>query len=303
MLLLAAELNASAAPDTFSGSSEIAGPTAEQPSPTVVPSSAGAITTAPAPAVRPPRLPPPAPRKPGELLLTGGVQHSDSLPSFDERFRPGKQYLPLEGLVEQRKTGIWYKIPPWMAAHIWHSETRTEYYWQDLTTGKVKDQPYTLTARADQSQGWQTDARGDIWQYSAVPFVTKTDGDYDFTVHFVTLMEPVEITENRFVKRSRAVQIEVGKRDNVIRKVEQDEQIHIFTPISDGVLRCEDSSKVFDMDGNAIRLEKAYEVQVRTQDYAPVDIVRGMNVKANFYVYLTEHGMSDLIPGMMAIPQ
>lgn len=245
------------------------------------------------PNVRPPRK---------ELLLQGGVQHSESLPSFDERFRPGKTYLPLEGIVEQRTTGLWYKIPPWMAAHIWHSETRTEYYWEDLVTGQVRQRPYTITARADQSQGWQTDARGDIWQYSAVPFVTRTEGDDDYTVHFVTLMEPVEVTDSRFIKRSRATQIEVAKKDNVIRKVEQDEQIHIFTPISDGVLRCEDSSKVFDMDGNPIRLEKAYEVQVRTQPYRPVETIRGMNVRENFYQYLKEHQMADLIPVEKAGP-
>lgn len=246
----------------------------------------------------------PAPiKKPGHLLLTGGVQHSDSLPSFDEHYRPGNQYVPLEGRVEQRKTGLWYKIPPWMAAHIWHSETRTEFYWEDLKTGQIKERLYTITARADQSQGWQTDAKGDVWQYSAVPFVTRTEGDDDYTIHFVTVMEPVELSENRFVKRSRATQIEVGKRDNIIRKVEQDEQIHVFSPISDGVLRCEDSSKVFDIDGNPIRLEKAYEIQVRMKSYSPVDNVRGMDVRSSFQAYLAEHGMADLIPPEKAGPR
>lgn len=238
-----------------------------------------------------------------ELLLTGGVQHSETLPAFDDRFRPGKKYIPLEGLIEQRKQGIWYRIPSWMAARIWHSEKRTEYYWEDLRTGQVKDQPYTLTARADQSQGWQTDARGDIWQYSAVPFITRTEGDDDFTIHYVTVMEPVETTGNRFVKRSRAVQMEVGKGDNIIRKIEQDEQLHVFIPMSDGVLRCEDSSKVFDMNGRPIRLEKAYEVQVRTQPYSPVNLNRGMDVRGMFYQYLRDQGRSDLIPDIQRRPR
>lgn len=236
-----------------------------------------------------------APKK-KELLLTGGVEHSEKLPSFDERYRPGNQYVPLEGTIAERSVGVWYRIPKWMAAHIWYSEKRTEYYWEDLRTGKIKQEPFTWAARAQQSQGWQTDAKGDIWQYSAVPFITRTDGDDDFTIHLVSSMEPVETTPDRFVKRSRAVQIDVGKKDNIIRKVEQDEQIHIFAPIKDGVLRCDDSSKVFDMDGNPIRVEKAFEVQVRSEPYTPVNFNRGMNVRANFYHYLTEQGLTDLIP-------
>lgn len=234
------------------------------------------------------------------LVLTGGVEHSEKLPSFDERYRPGNQYTPLEGTIAERSVGVWYRIPKWMAAHIWCSEKRTEYYWEDLRTGKIKDAPFTFLARAQQSQGWQTDAKGDIWQYSAVPFITRTDGVDEFTIHLVSSMEPVETTSDRFVKRSRAVQIDVGMNDNVIRKVEQDEQIHIFAPIKDGVLRCDDSSKVFDMDGNPIRIEKAFEVQVRSQPYVPVNFNRGMDMRASFYHYLTEQGLTDLIPDQPA---
>ncbi|MBY0546197.1 MAG: hypothetical protein K2W95_02840 [Candidatus Obscuribacterales bacterium] len=234
------------------------------------------------------------------LVLTGGVEHSEKLPSFDERYRPGNKYIPLEGTIADRNVGIWYRIPKWMAAHIWGSEKRTEYYWEDLRTGKIRQEPFTFLARAQQSQGWQTDAKGDIWQYSAVPFITRTEGVDEFTIHLVSSMEPVETTPDRFVKRSRAVQIDVGVKDNVIRKVEQDEQIHIFAPIRDGVLRCDDSSKVFDMDGNPIRIEKAFEVQVRSQPYVPVNFNRGMDMRASFYHYLTEQGLTNLIPDQPA---
>lgn len=243
-----------------------------------------------------------APPAKKELMLSGGIEHSEKLPSFDERYRPGKAYTPLEGTIQEGQSGVWYKIPAWMAARRWHSEKRTEYYWEDLRTGKVRRDPITLTVRADQAQGWQTDSAGNIWQYSAVPFVSKTENDDEFTAHLISVMEPVEVADGRFVKRSRSVQIDVGKSDNLIRKVEQDEQIHVFTPMQDGLIRCDDSSKVFDMDGNPLRIEKAFEVQTRVTPYSPIATNNGMDVREAFSRYLVEHGMPNLVPPVPHVP-
>jgi len=231
-------------------------------------------------------------------FLRGSVEHQESMPAVQDDLQPGKTYQ--EANVEQViPADKWYRVPDWLAGD-WHNDTRTNYYWQDLTTGDIDHSVKDIVSRGDETIGWQPDRDGNIWQYQSAPYSHRTEGEDTYVVHQIKSYEPVEMQENKFVDRSVSVQINVKRRTGKILWVAQVEQLHIYTPMSPTEVRREDSSKVFDMNGQPLRLEKAYEIETQTTKFRPVNFYHGKNVKQLFADWLATNGMNDLIPAQTA---
>lgn len=166
------------------------------------------------------------------------IEHHDTVAPVESSLQPGdifdKKNLP-KGVSEQTLND-WYEIPSWLAGK-WHKETQTDYYRYDYLNKTTDDTRHTREARSDGTWGTQQGLGGHIWQYDAVPYSQTVDGAAETIVQIVRVSESLECSEDRFVKRSIDTQLRVDKETGKIQTVETGEEITIFTPESDTMLK------------------------------------------------------------------
>jgi len=219
-------------------------------------------------------------------LLTGGVEHSETLEPLDSALAPGQVFDP-DKLPEAESEGAnnWYKIPDWLAG-TWHKDTQTDYYRYNYKTNLVDTTTRTETAKADGTWGTQQDKDGAIWQFDPAPFNATVDGGDQFIVQLVRTSDPVEISDKKFVRRSVDTQIRVAKANGVIEMVESGEQITTYTPEGDDLIKRETSAKVFDPSGQPVLLGKSFAYEKRIAVFIPQNTYKGRDMKLLFQQFL-----------------
>jgi hypothetical protein len=236
----------------------------------------------------------PATAAPAPKMLTGGVEHSQSLPPVDPRFRPGVPYDA--NLIPQMQPGNqWYWIPDWFAGS-WHSERSFTLASYDLKTGDKKKLRDPHVSISDEVRGFQRDSHGIVWQYKSAPYRRTVDHDGMFEIQLVKVNEPVEVTQDHVIARYVGTNIEVDRATNRIKRVWQGESIQEYYPISPVEVRCNASVQQFGADGKPVWLEKVSKASTRTQPFMPIDIYQGRDLRPMFKDFLTALGHADLVP-------
>jgi hypothetical protein len=221
------------------------------------------------------------------LMLQAQVEHSERLQPVSNALAPGEVYDPrnLPTLPDSSAANHWYKVPRWLAGK-WHKDSQTDYYRYDYTAKQTDTTTRVTEARGDGIWGTQIDDQGQIWQFNPAPFVTTLDGGDQTVVQIVTISEPVEDTDQYFVRRSVDTQIKVDKASNVIKAVESGEQITAYVAEENGLIKRESSSKVFDRFGQPLVLGKSFSYEKRIADFAPQDNYQGKDLRAMFQEFL-----------------
>ena len=81
-----------------------------------------------------------------------------------------------------------------------------------------------------------------------------------------------------------------------IKSVKQAEEIEVFTPVEDGLVRAKGSLKIFSRDGDPELLEKTDMLVKRTAKFEEKDRAGDLDLKPLFREFLTKTGRPDLLP-------
>src|SRR5262249_29648019 len=154
-------------------------------------------------------------------------------------------------------------IPTWLSGS-WHKETQTDYFRYNYLDNTADHTPRVQRAVSDGVWGTQQDSKGNVWQFDPVPYSDIVDGGEDTIVQIIRAVEPLEISDQRFVRRSINTQLRVDRASGKIKSAETGEQITVFTPESDVLLKRQTSSKVFDHTGKALLRGKSLAYETRT---------------------------------------
>lgn len=213
------------------------------------------------------------------------VAHSEYMPALDKSLAPGQVFEESKLPGGGSPANSWYSIPVWLAG-TWHKETQTDYYLYNFVTGVTDNQPKTEIARSNGVWGTQVDKSGTIWQYNPAPYSDTVDGGTDWIIQNIRKSEPLESNNARFVKRTVDTQLRVNKSTGRILSVETGEQITTYTPLMDGTVRRDGSSKVFGTDGRPLMLAKSVTFEQRVAGFKPNDTYRGLDMKRLFRDFL-----------------
>lgn len=226
-------------------------------------------------------------------VLKAEINHSEVADPIEAKLLPGQIFdeanLPAGASGD---TNNWYRIPKWLAG-TWNKESQTNSYSLNYATKQEDTTSHTVVARGKGVWGTQTDIKGEIWEFNPAPYVDTVDGGSDTIVQLIRSTEPLDASEDVFVKSTVDTQLRVDKATGRIKSAQTAEQISTYTLDSPGVLKRETSSKIFAHDGKPVMLARSVAFETKVADYAPRDTIEGKNVKALFQEYLEENKISD----------
>jgi hypothetical protein len=222
-------------------------------------------------------------------MLVGEVEHADSVQPVEENLRPGNTFSKAALPGQGNSGNTWYRIPTWLGG-VWHKEEQTNYYRYSYADGSTDNTSRTQVARSDGRWGMQKDRSGAIWQYDPVPYNESIDAGDISIVQIVRTCEPIEVSEERFVKRSIVTELRTDKATGKIVGVETGEEISYFVPQSDILVKRMTSSKVFDKDGKPILLGRSCSYETKLTGFQEEDFYRGKDMRVLFQQFLKMSG-------------
>ena len=166
-----------------------------------------------------------------------------------------------------------------MAGGCWHKDTQTDYYRYNYATRQTDITTRVEEAKSDGIWGTQIDDQGQIWQFDTAPFVTSVDAGEQIVLQIVKTSEPVEVSDSHFVRRTVDTQVRIDKATNTISSVETGEQFSSYLPESEGLIKRESSSKVFDRFGQAVVLGKSFSYEQKTEAFVPQNFYQGQDLR------------------------
>jgi hypothetical protein len=228
--------------------------------------------------------------------LTAEVEHSEFGQPVEGNLQPGdifdRSHLPGHA---GKSMSDWYRIPTWLGG-TWHKESQTDYFRYNYLDNTADTTARVQRASSDGVWGIQQDNSGKLWQFDPVPYTDMVDSGDETIVQIIRLVEPLESTGDRFVRRSMSTQLRVDKLTGKIKTVETGEQITVITPESNVLIKRQTSSKVFDHTGKPLLRGKSFAYETRTGPFTPRDFYRGQNMKELFSDFLKMFGATAMLP-------
>ena len=226
-------------------------------------------------------------------IASGQVEHSERMPPVSPSLAPGEQLD--RSALPSVKAGVsvnhWYKVPNWLAGR-WHKDTQTDYYRYNYATHQTDVTTRVEEAKSDGIWGTQIDDQGQIWQFDTAPFVTSVDAGDQTVLQIVKTSEPVEVSDSHFVRRTVDTQVRIDKATNTISSVETGEQFSSYLPESEGLIKRESSSKVFDRFGQAVVLGKSFSYEQKTEAFVPQNFYQGQDLRPLFKQFIDSQKQS-----------
>jgi hypothetical protein len=228
--------------------------------------------------------------------LTAEIELSDTAQPVEGNLRPG-DIFDRSHLPSRSGSSItdWYRIPKWLGG-TWHKESQTDYFLYNYLNNTTDTTPRIQKAVSNGVWGTQQDEQGNVWHFDPVPYNDIVDSGEETIVQIIRLVEPLEITTDRFVRRSMSTQLRVDKATGKIKRVETGEQITVFTPESPVLIKRQTSSKVFDHDGKPLLRGKSFAFETRIGPFAPRDYYRGQDMKKLFSEFIKMSGATATLP-------
>ena len=214
------------------------------------------------------------------------------LPALNAALAPGKKFekdlvKKLVGMPEP--VSSWVKIPAslactWKTDKMTQTSSRFEQSMEEDATPKVLKVKNTIV-----TLGSIRDARGDFWQYNS-PAVWMND----------TLCIETEFAltpEGELHSQSRVVTFEINDKTNDITYCRQLINQRRFRMLSPGLMREEQTTKLYDWKGSPVMMIKCQSSYNRAREFdAATKTADGKPLYSLFVQFLKDHGMTDRIP-------
>lgn len=228
-------------------------------------------------------------------FLQGGVEHAETLPPVDKRLQTGSEFDD-KYFDNERPNNLWVPIPSWFAG-VWRTRTETMLQTVDLQDpDNSVSYPRVMKRNDKWIFGMQVDRTGQIWHFINVPSHRKVLINTDYEYRNETSKEFLYSGEERVLYRIRFVAFTVDSRSRRITESRQQETQWLFTPAPDGTMRGDNSFKTFSPKGIPLSVCRNFAPFYRAQEFAPIDIYNGIDMRKSFREYLLSHKMADRIP-------
>lgn len=229
------------------------------------------------------------------VLLTGGIEHSESLPPVQSKLNVGATYDEKK-LEKPPAMRDWYKVPPWLAG-TWESDTQTTILVVDYKTGK-SGSGATERNHGVARYGKQRDRAGGVWDYVSVPEQVESDSNNFLNKDLTTRQVVMKNSNTQLVIKDLFTRRLIDKSTRKIVKVTQMEQISCLAPAGRNQIKLFGSLKAFDQNGKKLGLIDAAVVYKRKEAFQKCDYdkVSREDLRPSFGLYLEKHGMAHLIP-------
>ncbi len=223
-------------------------------------------------------------------MLQGGVQHKEYLPQMPTQLQPGNQYL--QGDV-QTTSIVWYPLPRWLMGK-YESDTITNQVIQVYSPAAPPHAPFGRLQHIE-NFGVQLDSTGRAWNADFLPHTSTWSGAQEERQTTVE-KECVASDDNKIVLHIHNQCIFINPRNQKIVYVEQVDGFKTITLKNDrGDLAIYDDIQEYDCNGAPLDRYIATSTMLRIENFAPVDVINGINLPASLAQYLTANGRPDLI--------
>ncbi|MBY0549271.1 MAG: hypothetical protein K2W95_18495 [Candidatus Obscuribacterales bacterium] len=256
------------------------------------PAGAGGETTTP-PEAEPTEMAIP----PKHLMLEGGIRLSDKMPPVDESLKAGATFTEqkMKKLEAQAPDNQWARLPNW-AGGKWKTRSQSNYYRYSYQHKSKDFSVRTFTFRAGEGLGYQTDRRGDLWEWDRANYWTRAENDEMYVLDFHKHLETKYKDEKEFTEYFVSTRVIVNRSNMRVERCYQMESIQTYINPEPGVMRCRASMKEFDETGMPVELVKGVCYSTKMKEYAPVVQCRGENLPKLFAQYLKRNNLAHLIP-------
>jgi hypothetical protein len=229
------------------------------------------------------------------VFLTGGVQHSETLPPLKSKLNVGAVYDENE-VEKPPPSRDWFKVPLWLSG-TWECSTQTTTAIDDYKSGKF-GQEITLPNHGIAHYGKQRDRSGAVWDLLDVPVEVQSETDKVIDKDLTTQQSIMKNSDNLLAIKDVFTRREIDRKTKKILQVTQMEQISTLEPVGKDTIRLFGSLKEFDRNGNRLRLTNAVVIYKRTAPFTQCDFEKRTHedLRPSFYKYLKTHGMANLIP-------
>lgn len=233
-------------------------------------------------------------------MLQGGVEHSEALPPVDKRLRAGSQFDEQKYFNDVVPNNLWVPIPDWLAG-VWETRHETMLEAVDLTGAQMEPfQPRMFKRHDTWTFGMQRDKSGQCWHFINVPShrrVLSKDGFEDKLEYRHEISKEFLHTGNDSVRaRYRFTTITVSPASRQIKRVHQQETLWTFTPAKEGVVRADNTFKVFSENGVPLSLHHNIAPFYKIQEFQPVSYFEGIDMRKSLRDYLISHDMTERVP-------
>gem|GEM_PF-2141824 len=235
-----------------------------------------------------------------KFKLQGHIEHSERLPPTAEDLRPGADFRP-ESMPTVRETSEWYRIPDWFAGtfQVEQSVVLKSY---DYLTGQTVFLNKKLGTQGEETHGYQTDARGEIWHLSTTSGTTGSEDRSRYTYNIVHWYGPEEINDSRIVMRILATSVLVSKRTAKIEAVIRREDIKTYVPLKPGVVSVSYTSKSFTPEGIPRDLQTGFSVHKQVSLFTPINQLGDEDLAELFRQFLISNNLGYLVPAPLVRP-
>ncbi len=251
--------------------------------------------TADEPSVRIPSSAVAQSRSGSELLLQGGVKHSEYLEPVPPGLMAGAKFDE-QTLPKLTAGNKWIPIPAWLAG-TWQFKTENVTDMVNFTNKDYTKPPYSIRNEAQKIFGQQKDKTGQIWHYLKTPYsyITKLNHGILGYERIIGL-EALSYNDEAVVLKVTGSDTQVNPRSQVVTNTDQAEDINRYTPLGKDGIVLNGSAKHFTMDGQPTMDMISNLIGRRLKPFAEIDEQDGENLKLLFVDFLTSQGKADLLP-------
>jgi len=183
-------------------------------------------------------------------------------------------------------SNVWYQIPEWYAG-TWKTESRTQYFEQDLVSGAKSFSDESHVNINQNTHGQLKDNQGNIWSICRENYTSTVKADNNLTVvALIRHSEPVFISNERIVVVALETIVSIEDAGSVIQTAVQREEINTLVPEGKHLLNGDVSIKIFDAEGRPIHLGKSRFLETKIAEFVPVDRLDGKDLHALFKAFL-----------------
>ncbi len=221
------------------------------------------------------------------------VELSKSLPPLNPAFAPGRTFdlQSARSLVEApAKQNYFYQIPKW-AGGTWNGTEAVRTFSRDETTGQVDQNQRRYKASVSETIGYIKDSQGNLWQYADAGYWTKTQFAKRVDYSYISLVEPLEVTQQTFIFRALITQIKVEPSSNKIVDTYQKETIVHCKEVKDGQMRQKHLQRMFNWKGEPALSTTDISFRKRVAEFAPVaQTAQGDDIPTLFSAFMKSQG-------------
>jgi len=225
------------------------------------------------------------PSNPTPIAATQSAPAPTSLPPLPSGLRVGDTYTrPAQGSVTSNE---WARIPDWLIGS-WHQDSVTYL----SATGRRET---TMASETFGMGDYEIDHDGHHWIHCGA--VGEESASLESTDHFTygraLYKEVVGSSDSQLDVRQHTVNVDVAKSSGLIASNYQAYLVTSYKPLGGGAISLHQAYNLYDQNGSFKQLDQSDSTATFEEPSPPSD---SPQLVASFRTYLTNHGMSNMLP-------